>query len=263
MSIDDEYIKIINNAITELLIDFTKRPNRFNAEHGYHSFFASLLWKYGLSNINLMADHVQNEFATIDELGRSKRQHWDFGIIDNNKKLIAVIEFGLNAPPENVLLHNDIDGAKLVPKQRWKTPHYMDDLDRLYREGKRRASSGERPIATFIVDLIRKKRGKVAASETNDWWINLLANKEVSKIDWIEYETNKQQKLKDSWKDCEDKKFKKYEIAYSMTREEIKNRIATASFYVGVSIAKHQGAYKMTTQSNKFTNVLVPSDDNL
>ena len=261
MNIDNEYVNIIHNAITELLIDFIKRPNRFDTEHGYHSFFASLLWKYGLSNIDLMSDHVQNEFATKDKLGRSKRQHWDFGIIDNNKKLVAVIEFGLNAPPENILLYENIDGVELNPKQRWKTPHYIDDLDRLYREKKRRESAHETPIATFIVDLIRKNTGTVDASETKDWWINLLANKEISKIDWVEYETNKQKTLKDSWKGCKDKKFKKYKKSYSMTRDEIENRITTVSFYVGVSIANCRGAYTMTTQSDKFINIPVPPGD--
>ena len=84
-TIDD----IVRETIETFCLEFAEHPYICYTEHGLHALFFSRLYDalpedqryFEWDGRKVCA--VQKEYATADNLGKSKRQHWDIAVLRN------------------------------------------------------------------------------------------------------------------------------------------------------------------------------------
>ena len=116
ITIDD----IVRGTIEGLCLEFAEQPYICYTEHGLHALFFSRLYNALPEDLRYFewdgrrVCAIQKEYATADNLGKSKRQHWDIAVLRNPPatrrenpydffEIEAAVEFGLNASKAHLL----------------------------------------------------------------------------------------------------------------------------------------------------------------
>ena len=263
MSNNNDVIRLVEDSITELLQNFVNNPLRFTSEHGWHSLFAHLLWcKSGCfsqktTETQIKIDWVQNEYGTGSPLGRSKCQHWDFAIFDrsvNQENIpIAIVEFGLKSQVEHVYFYTGHGTDHFKLSQKWKTPHYIDDLDRLYRSVSPGVGSNPK---MYIVELFKTKNG-VNKTKAVPWQRRLLIDNEknpsllMTKADWIKETAERQKFLAETWDDYQPDN----NHIFHLTQDDIQKRINEVSLFIGIYTNTISGAFVLKHDEQTFRSL--------
>jgi hypothetical protein len=168
-------VEVVRKVAEEFCLEFVEHPYLCYTEHGLHArFYAALL--DALPAAERYTDWqgqrvcvVQKEYPTARPLGKSRRQHWDIGVVRvppesvntgdlpsyDYLKLAAAVEFGLNEEEE----------------------HLKDDVARL--------CSGEANVGQgFLIHLYRLS-GPKSKFSARDWppsQTGIMREDEVAKI---------------------------------------------------------------------------------
>lgn len=80
-------LDLIRNTINDFCMDFVQNPYKSYTEHGQHALFFSMLMnafpehqRY-ITFDNKKVCFIQKEYPTLENLEKSKRQHWDIAIL--------------------------------------------------------------------------------------------------------------------------------------------------------------------------------------
>jgi hypothetical protein len=152
-------IDVVRKTIQDFCAEFIRDPYLCYTEHGQHALFYAKLFN-ALSEEELYATRkdpktgrdmrictIQKEYPTAEDLGESRRQHWDLavlsreGIVCDDRRMgydylpvLAAIEFGMNAPEKH--LCHDIE--RLTHKDAKVKHAFIVHLDRLSDQASRR-----------------------------------------------------------------------------------------------------------------------------
>jgi len=249
---------MIVRAIHKILNEFVDSPYFFYSEHGYHARFVNILYENISSSKSVIWDgmemaKIQNEFPTPNRLGRSKSQTWDLAILGEGTKVEAIIEFGLNANTEDVCLYNSAKRQGEKADLKWKTPHMLDDADRLFRA---RTEEGmeHRPYSEtngYHVELFR-----TGTDEFRDQtiWAELCGTGTLSRDRWTKLLAQEQKKLADRWRDSKAKNMEGIP-AFSMAYEEIAKRFESTHVFVAFAKGGDRHMYELKPSDHSFVRV--------
>jgi len=111
---------LVHSVLRDFCLEFYSEPYLCYTEHGLHALFFSRLYdalpedrRYFEWNGQKVCA-IQKEYATADDLGKSKRQHWDIAVLRNPPvtrmehpydffEIDAAVEFGLNEGKDHLL----------------------------------------------------------------------------------------------------------------------------------------------------------------
>jgi len=111
---------LIPSTLRDFCLEFRSEPYTCYTEHGLHALFFSRLYdafpedqRYFEWNGRRVCA-IQKEYATADNLGKSKRQHWDIAVLRNppvtkgehpydSFEVEAAVEFGMNEGKDHLL----------------------------------------------------------------------------------------------------------------------------------------------------------------
>jgi hypothetical protein len=249
---------MIEKAIIRLMREFHKSADLFHSEHGYHARFIHFLYEVapGLTTVTWRGKSlakIQSEFPTPNSLGRSVSQNWDVAVLGEGSRVEAVIEFGVNAQVEDVCLYRTKKKRGEAADLKWKTPHMLDDADRLFRARTGHAPENAPYKSTdfYLVELFRTNGDAYRKENT---WRKLCRSGAVTREEWVTSLATEQEVLCGRWTRSRAKGMENLQ-PYFMSRDEIAERMALMNVFVGFVGGTSRHLFRLAPSDDAFVRI--------